>query len=75
MKGEHKDLAELLVICGVFALLLICIVIEAVRGTAVDLNNVINALVIVLTSVGSHLFGKKAAIAAPEKKEDGTPNA
>ncbi|MEG9862149.1 MAG: hypothetical protein V6Z81_06560 [Parvularculales bacterium] len=74
MKEKHKDFEERLVIGGVFALLFICIVIEAIRGQAVDLNNILNALVIVLTSVGSHLFGKNAAIAAPESPKDGTTN-
>lgn len=61
-KFEDNDLPELVVIVGVFVLLLACITIEAVNPES-NLETILNGLVIVLTGIGGHLFGKKAATA------------
>ena len=65
---EDNDLAELVVIIGVFILLLACITIEAVNPES-NLETILNGLVIVLTGIGGHLFGKKAAVATQQPQQ------
>lgn len=72
MKPQNHETAEIIVIAGVFLLLACCIVAEVIRGEAVDLTQIINALAIILTGVSGHLFGSKSALkqAEPPKGEN-----
>lgn len=72
-KMRDTELSELVVIVGVFLLLGSCIVIEAVEPES-NLETILNGLVITLTAIAGHLFGKTAGIAGQKtsdlKEED-----
>ena len=68
---KHTDTVEIIFLLGIFILLLACIGAEVFGMAAghADMSSIITGLMLILTSAGSHFFGKKAGLAQMEKQQ------